>query len=764
MENVENMSKKALVCLRPYFVMNLLQGFDSAALMHISLLHLLSSKIIYLPKSFRNHTKRSTAYVLPAIYMNFFILIICALVCTPSVVCAQEQDSCMHLSEVIVTGLTGNARLSHSPIPVTTVNAEYLTTHQSSNIIDAITHYPGMAQITTGSSISKPVIRGLGYNRVLVVSGGVRQEGQQWGDEHGVEVDANSVYFAEILKGPASLMYGSDAMAGVIIFHDSPAEQEGTMKAEVSSEYQTNNGLFAYSANFAGNQNRTIWNWRYSEKMAHDYKNKYDGYVPNSRFQERALTGMVGTNGAWGGSRLKLSYYHLSPGIIEGERDMKTGELEGNGSKRYHTELPFQQIRHYKIVSDNYFRIGAGMLKMIAAYQHNRRQEYEESDKTCGLDFLLNTINYDIRYVLPKFDGWQTNIGTNGMYQLSQNNGTEFLIPAYNLFDFGAFATVSKFLIGKLHISGGLRFDTRHLHSHSLTDDCEERFSAFSRTFNGLTGSIGAVYNISNSTNLRLNISRGFRAPNLSELSSNGIHEGTFRYETGDNRLHQEYSWQMDAGIDYVSEHISFQLSLFANHIDNYIFLQKLDNETINYTPVYRYTAGDARIAGGEARLIVHPIKHLHIENSFSYISSILLHQTHDSRYLPLTPAPRWLSTLHYDIPISNLNIHNMFVEFEVDCNLRQNHVYAVNNTETYTPAYTLFNVSAGTDIMLRGKKLCSVSLTANNIFNRAYQSHLSRLKYADINVATGRTGVFNMGRNIGIKIIFQIKWLSSEI
>ncbi|MDO4181717.1 MAG: TonB-dependent receptor [Bacteroidales bacterium] len=673
--------------------------------------------------------------------------------------CAQEQDSCVHLSEITVTGLTGNARLSRTPAPVSVVSPEYLHTRQFSNVIDAIARQPGVSQITTGNGISKPVIRGLGYNRVLVVAGGVRQEGQQWGDEHGVEVDAQSVHSVEILKGPASLMYGSDAMAGVLIFHDEPQLPAGEMKADVATEYQTNNGLFDYSVDFAGNRGKVVWNWRYSDKMAHDYKNKYDGYVPGSRFRERALSGLLGTNGGWGYSRLKLSYYHLTPGIVEGERNEETGELERtDNGKKYGKLAPFQQVHHYKAVADNSFLIGDGMLKVIAAYQQNRRQEYEESGDECGLDFMLHTVNYDVRYVMPEWGDWQANVGMSGMYQLSENKGDEFLIPAYNLFDWGVFATVSRSFAHRLHVSGGLRFDTRHLHSHSLTDDGEERFAAFSRTFSGLTGSIGAIYNASDRLDIRFNVSRGFRAPNLSELGSNGVHEGSFRYEMGNNRLKQEYSWQADAGMDYASEYLSLQLSLFANRIDNYIFLQRADGMAVDGVPVYRYTSGDARIWGGEMRLVLHPFRHLHFENSFSYVNSVQLHQPDESKYLPMTPAPRWISTLHYDIHSSGKGIlDNVYAEIEADCNFRQNHVYRVNDTETPTPSYVLFNVSAGTDIVYRDKKRCSVYLTAGNIFDCAYQSHLSRLKYADVNAVTGRSGVFNMGRNIGIKVLVPI-------
>ena len=177
----------------------------------------------------------------------------------------------LNLNEVTVTGVTGDTKLKHATAPVSIVTPQILKATASTNIIDAIAHQPGVSQLTTGGSISKPIIRGLGYNRVVVMSEGVRQEGQQWGDEHGVEVDGSSVGSVEILKGPASLMYGSDAMAGVVILHPQPTLPQGEMLANVSTEYQTNNGLFAYNLSMAGNQKGFVWNARYSDKMAHAY-------------------------------------------------------------------------------------------------------------------------------------------------------------------------------------------------------------------------------------------------------------------------------------------------------------------------------------------------------------------------------------------------------------------------------------------------------------------------------------------------------------
>ena len=213
--------------------------------------------------------------------------IILPLLCICMAVAAQddvkihqhEEDSTdvffrhLNLNEVTVTGVAGDTKLKHSTTPISVVTPQELHSTASTNIIDAISHQPGVSQLTTGGSISKPIIRGLGYNRVVVMSEGVRQEGQQWGDEHGVEIDGSSVNSVEILKGPASLMYGSDAMAGVVIMHAQPTLAEGEMRANVSSEYQTNNGLFGYNVSMAGNQRGFVWDVRYSDKMAHAYKN-----------------------------------------------------------------------------------------------------------------------------------------------------------------------------------------------------------------------------------------------------------------------------------------------------------------------------------------------------------------------------------------------------------------------------------------------------------------------------------------------------------
>ena len=653
----------------------------------------------------------------------------------------------LKLNELVVTGVTGDTKLKNSTAPISIVSGKELRQTTSTNIIDAIAKQPGVSQITTGSGISKPIIRGLGYNRIIVMNEGVRQEGQQWGDEHGIEIDPQNVNSVEILKGPASLMYGSDAMAGVLILHGSPILPEGEMKGTISTEYQTNNGLFDYSLNFAGHQKAFVWDGRFTDKMAHAYKNKYDGYVPGSQFKERAARLMLGFNEAWGHSHLTGSVFHQTPSIVEGERDEETGELEcaSDDVKTYSKALPFQQIWHYKAVWDNSFNLPKGWLKAVFGYQQNQRQEFEDSADDYELFFKLHTLTYDIRYLSQEWNGWKMAGGVNGMWQQSLNLGEESLIPEYKLFDIGGYATISK-TMDNVTLNGGLRYDNRHIDFHS-------------RKFGSVSGSIGAVWNVCQHTNLRLNIARGFRAPNMSELGSDGIHEGTLRYEIGNPDLKPEYSWQADLGLDFSSEYISAQVALFINRIENYIFSEHINEIIEEGFRTYQYTQGDARLLGFEAGFDFHPIHRVHFQNTFSYVDAQQINASEDAKYLPMTPAPRWTSELKYEITHhGHTTFNNAYVALGLECNLAQNHYYKVDDTETRTPSYTLLSLSAGTDLNIHKKKVAELYITADNLLDCAYQNHLSRLKYCDINNTTGRQGVFNMGRNIVFKAIIPIE------
>ena len=285
------------------------------------------------------------------------------------------------------------------------------------------------------------------------------------------------------------------------------------------------------------------------------------------------------------------------------------------------------------------------------------------------------------------------------------------------------------------------------------------RFEAFQKDFSGVTGSLGATYPINRRSNLKLNMSRGFRAPNISELGSNGEHEGTLRYEVGNRHLSPETSLQFDLGYDYSSKWFSTQISLFANWINDYIYLQKMADADggeviIDESPAFTYVSGDARVYGGEVMLDIHPWEPLHFENSFSIVNAERAHGGKDSKYLPFTPAPRWNCELRYDYVSHGKLLDNAFVSFQAETCFKQNHYLKLYDTETSTPGYTLLNIAAGTDLKVKGRTAATLLFSLNNLTNKTYQNHLSRLKYADENPVTGRRGVYNMGRNFVMKVV----------
>lgn len=661
-------------------------------------------------------------------------IIVLSLLCVCMAAAAQENqlDSTdvfykhLQLNEIVVTGLAGDSKMKEMPAPVSVIRPADLTVRAGGNIISVIAAEPGLSEITTGGGISKPVIRGMGYNRVVVVNDGIRQEGQQWGDEHGIEIDGAGIHSIEILKGPASLMYGSDALAGIIIFHPDPIRGPGEFGGSLSSEYQTNSGLVGYSLAADGNIKGWLMGGRFSDKYAHAYRNALNGQVANSGYRERSASGLFGHNGSWGYSRLRFSYFHLTPGMIEGEGD----------NFGYTPSLPFQQVRHYKVVTENTIHLGPGNLKIILGWQQNRRQEFEESAEEAGLDFRLNTINYDLRYQANISKGWKIAFGLAGMGQKSENLGDEYLIPAYELFDAGVFAMATKSL-GKWTFSGGLRADIRWLRSEALPD----RFEEFSRRFPGISASLGVVRPLGKHFIVRTNVARGFRAPNLAELGSNGEHEGTFRFELGDKDLKPEYSLQGDLGLDFTSKYVSVQSAVFISRIDNYIFAARNGGVSDEGLPVYAFRSGLAHLVGGEIGIDIHPVHQLHLSSAFSCVYA----KEKGGDDLPLIPAPRLYSDVKWEITHDGQLFNNAFVSLNLDWNMAQNHFYAAGGTETATPSYLLLGASAGTDIVIKGKTRLSLYIIGSNLTNQVYLPHLSRLKYI---------GIANMGRNVTFKLV----------
>ncbi|SNC75799.1 iron complex outermembrane recepter protein [Hymenobacter gelipurpurascens] len=724
-------------------------------------------------------------------------------------VSARLSPSPAALQEVVVTGVSRATELRKSPVPVAVLSRREVNLNGSNNVIDAaVKGVPGLSAVTTGPNISKPFIRGLGYNRVLTLYNGLRQEGQQWGDEHGIEIDQYDIDRIEVVKGPASLIYGSDAVAGVInMLPRLPNGPVGQLQGDVLTEYQTNNNLIGTSLGL--NYNKAGWQYagRGSYRLAQAYRNALEGRVYGTAFRELNLTAMAGLEKTWGSLQLYATLYDNLQEIPDGSRDslsrrftrqvlesgldiikhrpiVPTAELA-----TYRINPLHQHIQHYRLLSRTRLRVGSGELHALLGAQQNIRREYNHPTAPAqpGLAVALNTYNYDVRYAAPTWHGLEATLGLNGMYQLNRNrDATDFPIPDYSLFDVGGYAFLKR-SFGKLDLSGGLRYDTRLLHWSDFAvglnpatgfsqqvpavSGLEPQFPAFRATYRGASASVGATYNLSDRLLLRANVARGYRAPNITEVGSNGLDPGAHIVYLGNRTFGPEFSLQEDLGLSAYLPDAELSASVFNNNINNYIYQARLNDA--NGQPVvlvpgnatYQYQQGRAQLYGFEATVNLHPKAWpaLAFNNSLAYVTglnretSLLQENGADARYLPFIPPLRTRSEVRLSKQQPWGSLRQPYVRAVLDYNAPQNRFYAVDNTETRTEGYALVGLGLGTGLASGPEKRewLQFFLQLDNAFNTTYQSHLNRLKYFEYYAASanGRAGIYNQGRNLSLKI-----------
>jgi iron complex outermembrane receptor protein len=550
---------------------------------------------------------------------------------------------------------------------------------------------------------------------------------------------------------------------------------------------------------------------RASYKEATNFKNKYDGRVYNTGFKETNFNTYIGINRSWGYAHLNFSVYDNMQEIPDGSRDSLTRHFTKQISEAdtmrpivsdaelnsYTINTIHQRVQHYRLFSNNQFIIKQSKLGLKLGYQQSIRREYAHPQNTyvAGLYLNMQTASYDLKFYLPEKKGWESTIGINGMYQFNNSDaGTEFVIPNYTLFDFAPFVYIKK-EIKKLDIAFGARYDTRAFQSTSLyttinpatgfqiksadVAGATKIFDAYSHTFSGFSGSLGLTYNMSDQLLIKANVARGFRAPNISEISAKGVHPGTGFEQLGDANFKPEFNLQEDMGIFFDSHHTSMSIEVFSNTIDNYIFNQKLQSlsggdsiymEAGNNYPVYKFRQTKAQLFGGEARIDIHPhpLDWLHFENSISLVYAInkggngaVINDS--NKYLPFIPPVHTTSELRAEFRKKVGCFQHVYVKIGMQYYAAQNRAFLANNTETKTPGYILFDAGFGTDVCTKkGNTLCTIGVFVTNLTDVAYQSNMSRLKYFDNypNNGTGRSGIYSMGRNISFKLTipFSVK------
>ena len=640
------------------------------------------------------------------------------------------EEVIFEMDEVIVS-TAFNKIQSQNVMKVEHESIKNLQRKGTATLIEGLATIPGLAQVSTGASIGKPVIRGLSGNRVLVYSQGVRIENQQFGDEHGLGLNDSGVESVEVIKGPASLLYGSDALGGVLYFNPEKFANANTFKANFSQKYFSNT---AGSSSSFGLKTATDY-WKFMARGSYnthsDYRISGGDRVTNTRYNETDFKTGIGYSNAKFSSVLRYNYNDLDLGIPE------EGIADQTKSKK--TGFPKQGVFNHLLSLNSVFFFEKSKMDLDLGYIANDRSEFEDSN-VAALHMKLKTFNYNAKYHFPKKGKIETIIGVQGMHQTNANSGEEYLIPDAVTNDFGVFGT-ANYEWNSHVLQAGLRFDNRKIstEAHGILGD-EGSFEAISNSYDSFNASLGYKTNLADNMTLRLNVASGFRAPNLAELTSNGVHEGTNRYEVGNSNLKTEQNVQADLNLECKTDHFEFFVNGFYNHINNYIYTSAT-GAMIENNAVFNYIQNNAKLYGGEIGLHFHPhpLDWLHFETSFETVTG----EKQNGDYLPLIPANKWNNTIRTEFQIRNW-IEDAFATLNVSSTFNQK---KVSGFETESSGYNLVNLGFGGTVKL-GKTVFDVNINGNNLFDKRYVAHLSRLK---------TDGIPNIGRNIVFGVNFNL-------
>lgn len=599
-----------------------------------------------------------------------------------------------------------------------------------STLMQQLTNIPGVSQITTGNSIGKPVIRGLSGNRVLVYANGIRVENQQFGDEHGLGLNDAGFESVEIIKGPASLLYGSDALGGVLYFTPEKFAPSNTSKSDYSQKYFSN----TQGTNLSLGYKTSSKNWNFLGRGSYashlDYQIPTGNRIHNTRYNESDFKTGIGYSNEHFSSNIRYNYTKSNLGIPE-DYDIQSND-------RY-PAFPNQEINQHIISSHHHYYLEKGKLDADLGYIENNRKEFEAAGEA-ELAMKLKTFSYNLRYHLPEIKSIESIIGFQGMNQNNSNSGEALLIPDASIHDIGIYTTLF-YTLKNTSLQAGIRYDHRSISSkeNGIINEIGY-FEALDKSFNSFNTSIGLKTELHKNSIIRFNFATGFRAPNLAELTSNGIHEGSNRYEIGNSQLKHEQNYQTDLSYEFKTEHFEFYTNLFYNNINHYIFLTPT-NSVIDGNDVYTYIQDDSKLYGSEigVHLHPHPLDWLHLESSFELVRG----EQSNGNNIPLIPADKWNNTLKFTFK-NNQWSSNLFATLNLEHTFKQR---KISEFETSSASYTLFNFSSGSTITLSNIKF-DASFHIQNIFDKSYISHLSRLK---------TDGLPNMGRNYVLGIKFNL-------
>lgn len=654
---------------------------------------------------------------------------------------ALQQES-RNLREAEVVAKRIEAR---STVSTDSLTMEEMERSKGQTLTDYLKNISGVTSMSTGPSVMKPVIHGMHSQRVLLMNAGIRQEGQQWGSEHAPEVDPFVAQKLTVVKGTSAIRYGADAIGGVIIVEPRELPHEPGINAEVNLVGMSNGRAGVASGlieQHLGKFHDVCWRIQGTARKSGNISTP-DVYLQNTAFEEYNWSSSVGLDRDHWGVEAFYSQFKTKLGIFAGShignlsdlrRIIETGETLTDDKFSYAIGKPRQEVSHQLLSVKAYLHINRlGVLRAQYGYQFNHRFEYDRdkpyNDSLAALgrpelELRLYTHTADLSLETKNFKGFTLITGISGLLQDNQYGGTRFFVPNYILYNGGAYGIV-RWRKNKVEAEAGARYDYR---SEIVYRNVYGKIVDTPYSFSIPNGALGLIYKADSSLSYRLNLGTARRAPSINEWFSSGLHHGTATFETGDPALGIEKAYNAAAGVQFQHQRLSFDASVFAMLINDYIYLIPDTQEILTISgayPSFRYRHVDAIFTGLDLTFDWDIIRKLNLKSRNSLVFA--KNRTAD-RYLELVPAPRFDQLLTYDFGSTD---HWK----ELTAGISVLHVmnqWRYEEGSDYLPPpgdYTLFGLEGSCIYYWSGQPI-RIGLSVTNLFNTRYRDYLNRLRY----------------------------------
>ena len=693
------------------------------------------------------------------------------------------------MSEVVVEGESTNKRLKKEvALNTEVVNNTFIQKNLGGSLMQTLERVGGISTISIGSGQSKPMIRGLGFNRVVVTENGVKHEGQQWGADHGLEIDQFAVDEVKIVKGPASLQYGSDAIGGVIEIEKSRTPEKNTFGGSAILTGKTNNNLYGSSVNlFKRNESffidsRLTYLDYADYKVPTDfisiysyraplYKNKLRNTAGNE-FNAHLTTGISKDNFS---SVFYMSNLRTKSGLFANAHGLEPRNVDTDLHDASDRDIqnPYQFVNHFKIINRTRITQEKYKLEFELGFQNNFREEFSDYishgfmppvypdfmtiPNTLERGFNKNTYSLNAKAFFS-IKNHHFSVGFNGEHHNNNIDGWGFIIPEYKQSNGGLFVYDKFDLSEKMVLHAGLRYDLGTIETENYfdwfttpiegTETNLQRAFAMQRNFGNLSWSLGANYNLE-TVLLRAHFGKSFRMPIAKELASNGVNYHQFSYELGNPNLSAEESYQFDFGITWQKKRFNLDINPFVNYFPNYIYLNPTPDFDFAYgagNQIFEYTESEVLRYGGEIKLNYAFTENYHTEVIGEYVYAEQQSGLKKGFTLPFSPPPSVLLNFTYKKDF-NESFKNGFAGIDFKYVGPQNEIVP---PEEKTPGYELINLAFGGDWVLN-KQLFQINFQVQNLLNSKNLNHTSFYRLI---------GVPEPGRNfiLTVKIPFLIQ------